>query len=163
MGRIVVLGFLFIIQSNAMAIKVSDFKAGLACTDGRSFGWVCHKTTEIYITGQGQCISNRKSVPCTWYGFSFKYNNYKLGTKIKCKHYSSVPVSFGNPKSVSKKNVKFIKFNIELKKPSGEYYHPQYSVLAKPPKGVNVRKARTECTYKGEKLFDFKFNFHLPN
>jgi len=66
----------------ASATEVSDFRSGLVCDPGEH-GWICLRTEDIHLTGQGKCVYAKQEMPCTWYGFSFHYSDNKPGALLE--------------------------------------------------------------------------------
>ena len=119
MIRIVLLATSLLIPSLVPAVEISNFKSGLACTDGKTFGWICHETSDIYITGQGKCIYNKQEKPCTWHGFSFDYKEVTEETEITCTIETSKPTNPGNPEEVLGKGLHSSEYTLPV--PLGDH------------------------------------------
>lgn len=146
------------------ATEVSNFKAGLVCFDGKELLGVCHKTEDIYITGQGTCIWNQENKPCTWYGFSFDYKNAKQGTKILCKYKVSESITEGNFDGVRSENTNDGEFLINLENESGHFFNPQYFLFSGyyTSNQNSVIKTETTCAIDGKQVFSYKIKAHFP-
>jgi hypothetical protein len=145
-----------------MALEISNFKSGLACTDGKTFGWICHLSKEIYVTGQSQCEWSGENKPCTWYGFEFSYKNYKLGTDINCEYKSSEPTTEGNFDGVRSEDAKSGKYSFQLEKEEGHFFNPQFTLLAVRDNDKSVIINNTICKYEDEVIFSYDINTHFP-
>jgi len=153
---------LFIIALNAQAVEIKNFKSGLVCTDKKTFGWVCHNVEDIYVTGQSQCTFNNKSIPCTWYGFSFDYEKNRKGDVISCEYSSSDQAVVGNPKKIINDKSNVTSYTFELKEEKGHFYNPQYTGLSVSSVDKSLQTGYTVCKSKEGVLFDFSYRFHLP-
>ena len=146
----------------ASALEVSNFKSGPACTDNESFGWICHNTKDVYVTGQSKCTWNGESKPCTWYGFEFDYSGNKKGATIDCKYQMSELGSEGNPNEVIKTKSNSGSYSLTLKEESGHFYNPQYMLLSTQPREKALLKSNTICSLEGATIFEFGFNVNFP-
>ena len=146
----------------SFSAKITNFKSGLACTDGKTFGWICHETSRIYVTGQSKCIWNKEERPCTWYGFEFDYTGITEDTKILCSSTSSHPSNKGNPKEVLEENTTEDTYELPVRVGDGHFYNPQYSTLSVSEIDNNVVKQHTNCRIDGKKIFEFSFEFVFP-
>jgi len=161
MSRIIlVLSLILSLSTNA--IEVSNFSFGQACTDGKTFGWICHETTDVYVNGQGRCLWNEESKPCTWYGFQFDYKGYKIGDVIRCTYKTSEIGSAGNPREVVTNNSDSGEYSLTLDSESGHFYNPQYVIFSTMPKEKQIIQSESVCKFGGEELFRYKFNTHYP-
>jgi hypothetical protein len=161
MRNLFILVLLFF-SKTTMALEISNFESGLACTDGKSFGWICHVTEEINITGQGQCIWSGENKPCTWYGFQFSFKDYKIGADINCEYRLSEPTNEGNFEGVRSENAQSGTFSFQLKEEEGHYYNPQYFLLSIKEKDSAEIRVTTICKYEGEIIFSYEINANFP-
>jgi hypothetical protein len=153
---------LFIFSVPAGAIEIVNFKSGLACTDGETFGWVCHETDKVYVTGQGKCTYNGEARACTWHGYEFDYKGITDETVIECKLTASYPFNFGNPNEETDINTTSTTYVLPVPVGDGHFFNPQYVALVAPEKPPYVRDETTEC-YAGEtKLFEFNKQYVYP-
>lgn len=87
----------------AAALEISDFRAGLACTNTSvrddTSGWICHVTEDIFVTDQGRCRYNGKDELCTWVGFEFDYRGAKPWDQLECTLEHSQPVALSRVRS----------------------------------------------------------------
>lgn len=144
---------------NAYAVELSNFKSGLACTDAKTFGWICHETEKIYVTGQGACEFDGQNKPCTWHGFQFDYTGLSDEEKIECKFESTAIVTLGNPSEVTESDINSGTYTLPIKPGEGHFFNPQYVVLTFKS---SPNKESTKC-YVGEKLlFEYKNEFIYP-
>ncbi|MCW8856535.1 MAG: hypothetical protein OQJ95_04175 [Kangiella sp.] len=148
--------------SSVESVEITNFKAGLACTDGETFGWICHETNDIYITGQGKCVYNKQEKPCTWHGFSFDYTGVTEDTEISCNIETSVPSNLGNPKEEISKNQINSEFILEVPIGDGHFFNPQYSVLSFNDHSPIVVK-RTSCFVADKLLFEINKRHIYPS
>ena len=160
--RLIIFTIMLALTFKVTALEVSNFKSGPACTDGKSFGWICHNTKEVYVTGQAKCTWNGEVKPCTWYGFEFDYSGNKQGTVVECKYVMSEPGSEGNPNEVIKTESNSGSYSFSLKEESGHFYNPQYILLSTQVRGKSLLKENTICMVSGETVFEFGFNVHFP-
>ena len=157
---IAIVALFFSIASNA--VEIENFKSGLACTDGETFGWICHEVETVYVTGQSKCVYNDEAVPCTWHGFEFDYKDLKEGQSIECRLSSSLPRTYGSPDEVIDKNVNKTVYKLDIEGESGHFFNPQYVNLVTVDNSTNIEHEHTEC-YVGDKtLFEFKKSYVYP-
>ncbi|HEX7802956.1 MAG TPA: hypothetical protein VF471_09390 [Pseudoxanthomonas sp.] len=143
------------------ATEISSFRSGLVCDPGER-GWICIDTEDIHLTGQGRCVFNKEEFPCTWYGFSFDYQNSKPGTSLVCTYKSSMPASMGNPKEVLAEDTDEGTYSLPLDGASGTFYNPQYTVLRTAEAGQAVVVTSSRCTVDGKEVARFRFNIIAP-
>lgn len=148
--------------SSVESVEITNFKAGLACTDGETFGWICHETNDIYITGQGKCVYNKQEKPCTWHGFSFDYTGVTEETEIKCYINSSKPASLGNPKEEITKSQLISEFVLPLPIGEGRFYNPQYRIISYNDGDPNLIE-NTSCYSEGKLLFEINNRYIYPS
>lgn len=162
MIRIVLLATSLLIPSLVPAVEISNFKSGLACTDGKTFGWICHETSDIYITGQGKCIYNKQEKPCTWHGFSFDYKEVTEETEIKCTVKSSKPTNLGNPKEQISNNKLISEFILPVQIGEGHFFNPQYRILSYNDGDPNLIET-TSCFSEGKLIFEINNRYIYPS
>ena len=143
------------------ATEIENFESGLVC-DAKGEKWLCHNTVDIYITGQGSCVYNKKDYPCTWYGFSFSYKNNKPGTKLECKYSQTHLGNSGNPNEEISKNTDSGSYEIVLDKSEGYFFNPQYTILTIAEKSNQTESIVTNCSINGELVANFSFILHIP-
>ena len=149
--------------TTANAIEVTDFKFGLVCPDTETkYAWICHEKKNINITGQAVCTYNKQKVPCTWYGFSFKYKSHKPNQKINCISASSAPSILGNPESQDASSSQEHKYDFELKEEYGIFVNPQYTVYAIKPSDKNILSTITECFVGDKTIFKYDYSVIYP-
>ena len=148
------------------AVEISNFKAGLACTNTKitkdGAGWVCQQTQDILVTDQGSCVYNGKTKPCTWIGFEFDYKSSEENTKLQCVGETSLPSSPGNPREVLAQNVRSQSYELELPGKAGHFYNPMYYIFAVRSLDDSVVVDTLTCKANGVVLFQSKFNLHFP-
>ena len=147
---------------SANSIEISNFKSGLFCTDLETFGWVCHETEQIYVTGQSKCIYDNGSIPCTWHGFEFDYKNHKEGDIISCKLESSRIFSLGNPEGVLSNDTTSDEYELEIPYGSGHFYNPQYVGLSVVTTSEDIEKQDTVCYSNDKEIFRYTKQFVYP-
>ena len=162
MIRFYFLWLLIVSSFNALAVEISEFKAGYACTDGKTFGWICHEVQDIYITGQSICSFNGEDIPCTWHGFSFNYRDNKEGDVISCEYNQSLYTNHGNPEQIISKNTNSGSFKFELEDEEGHFFNPQYIGLKTAAFDESIHSNYTVCKSQGKILFEFGFRMHFP-
>jgi hypothetical protein len=160
--RSIIFTTILVLSLNTAALEVRNFKSGPACTDNESFGWICHNTKDIYITGQGSCTWNGETKPCSWYGFEFDYSGNKEEVSIQCSYVMSESGSEGNPNEVIREKSNSGSYEIKLTKENGHFYNPQYTLLSSQVKEKALVKSDTICTVNGSTVFEFGYNFHFP-
>jgi len=153
--------FLFF-SFKASSLEISDFRSGLACTDGKTFGWICHETKKIYITGQGICNWSGEDKPCTWYGFEFNYKNNDPDSFITCESKTSQRVDSGSPQGLIAENVDSEQHSFALEGDSGYSFNPQYTIFTTMEKEQSVIESRTLCKVDGKVVFEFDFKTFFP-
>jgi hypothetical protein len=147
----------------ANAAEISNFKAGLICSDGKDFIGVCHTTEDIYITGQSTCVFNKEYKPCTWYGFSFDYAKVKPQTELLCKYKTSQNIMDGNPKEIRSDSTNSGEYTIKLEGESGHFFNPQYFLFAGYRKlSDSTITTETVCSIEGKEVFKYKIKAHFP-
>lgn len=139
------------------AVEVSDFRSGLVCNPGDS-GWICLQTQDIQLTGQGRCTFDGEELPCTWYGFSFRYSGNKPGTRLECRYKQGMPAFMGNPAEVIAENATEGSFSVALEGTSGTFYNPQYTVFHVREPGQATDSISTSCSIEGKEVASFRFN-----
>ena len=147
---------------SASAIELQNFKAGLACTDARTFGWICHETYEVLVTGQGRCNFDGKSKPCTWFGFEFDYTSLGEDETVECSANNSFAVRFGNPKQADENRQKNKRFKLPLKPGSGHFFNPQYVLLTAPEEPPYTLQQQISCSVSDKELFKFDMFITYP-
>ena len=160
--RVIIFTLLSLVCVNSWALDISNFKSGLACTDGKSFGWVCHTTEDVYITGQGQCNRSGQNKPCTWYGFQFDYINNDDKKPLNCKYEISQKVALGNPMEVANEGRETGSFSFSLKGSEGHFFNPQYYILTTKPEKDSLLSMTTTCSVENKEVFKYKINAHFP-
>ena len=149
---IAIVTLFFSIASNA--VEIENFKSGLACTDGETFGWICHEVETVYVTGQSKCIYNDEAVPCTWHGFEFDYKGLEEGQSIECRVSSSLPKTGENPdESV---------YTLDIEGESGHFFNPQQVDLLTVDNSSDIEHEHTECYVGDKKIFEFKKSYVYP-
>ncbi len=150
----------------SVAIEISNFKSGLACTKTEltkdSGGWICQQTHDIFVTDQGSCVYNGVTKPCTWIGFEFDYKLAEKATKLQCISETSEPTAPGNPNGVIAKNVKSQPYELELSGESGHFFNPMYYIFSLRLPSNSVLVDTYTCKADGKVLFQAKFNLHFP-
>ncbi|MDH5631289.1 MAG: hypothetical protein OEY96_14155 [Gammaproteobacteria bacterium] len=157
--KVFTLTILILISSITHSVEIENFKSGLMCGSDKDYlGWVCFEQKEILISGQSNCVSAGELFKCTWYGFSFDYNNAKKNQEISCSYSQSNPVSAidinkreNNPKLTGT-------FKINLPEEEGSFVNPQYSALAL-SENNDPLKITTDvvCHSDDKKLFEYQF------
>ncbi|WP_417446796.1 hypothetical protein [Kangiella sp.] len=161
MKTLILIALLTLISS-VKSVEITNFKAGLACTDGETFGWICHETNDIYITGQGKCVYNKQVKPCTWHGFSFDYTGMTENKEIKCTIKSSHPANLGNPKEQTSTNQVSSEFTLPLPIGDGHFFNPQYRVLSF-INGDPVITEKTSCYFSDKLIFEINNRYIHPS
>lgn len=152
-----------LLPQSTWAIEVADFKFGMVCpSTGSAAAWICHETEDVLITGQGQCVYNKKRAPCTWYGFSFKYSGAKKSDVFKCTYTTTAPVTSVNPRAVVSEPQQSGKYEFTVSEGDGIFFNPQYSIFRIKGTVGETIKQQTECRVNGAKVFVFNFNFIYP-
>ena len=143
------------------AIEVSNFKSGLMCGINKDdVGWVCFEQEDIYVTGQSSCVVNGELQKCTWYGFSFQYENAKENDIIKCKVNYSEKVTDSNIAFKASTDQSEIEFQFSVEAGDGEFINPQYAVLSL--RGSTIQ-SETICHSNEKELFKYKLNTIYPS
>lgn len=153
----ILLAFGFLAAHPASATEVSDFRSGLICDPGQH-GWICLRTEDVHLTGQGRCVYAKQEMPCTWYGFSFKYSGNKPGTLLECSYRSTVPSALGNPQEVLTEDDTEGSYSLPLEGTKGTFYNPQYTVFGIRGPGQAVDTITTRCSIEGREVANFRFN-----
>lgn len=154
--------FILSLAFNVSALEIKDFKSGLVCTDAENFGWICHERKDIYVTGQGRCVWNGETIPCTWYGYEFAYSGNVPGTAIECEYALSQKTNTGNPERITDVNTDKGKYSLSLEDESGHFFNPQYVGFRTQVKERALRSGKTICRVNGSKVFEYEFNIHFP-
>lgn len=128
--RLIIVIIILLTAVEVSAFEIKNFRSGSACTDTKTFGWICHNTKDIYITGQSKCVWNSDTEPCTWFGYEFDYSDNKEGVMVDCEYERSESGSDGNPREIVAEDSKSGSYSFELKEESGRYYNPQYVLLS---------------------------------
>jgi len=145
------------VQTDGLTVK--NLKVGLVCWNN-GVPTICTEATEIKITNSGLCVFNKRTVPCTWYGFAFDYSTGEKSAKIQCQVESSAPVNWGNPREALKENATTSSYEIELRGDQHYFINPQYSAAGSARLGT-VSDVQT-CSYKGTKLFQIELALEYP-
>lgn len=161
MKRLMIL-ILCCLSLDANSIEISNFKAGLMCginkdTEGR----VCFVQRDIQITGQSSCIANGQTKKCTWYGFSFEYEDADKTDIIKCKYNTTRVIQSINTEEVVDKSVDKGEFSFSMDEESGEFMNPQYAVMFASDDNLVIGYS-TVCKVENEELFSYTFNLIYP-
>lgn len=141
-------------------LTITNLKVGMVCRSNAN-PEICSETNDMKITGEGRCVYNGKSIPCTWYGYSFDYQLAGSSTKLQCIATSSVAVNYGNPKEELKRDAKETRYEIELTRESHHFVNPQYSSAGSGIEG-DVHSTQS-CAYEGKNVFQFAITLHYPN
>ena len=161
-NKIIGIVALTLCASIVKAFEVDNFKSGLVCTDGKTFGWVCHEVEDIYVTGQSQCTFNKESIPCTWHGFSFDYKNYKKGQVVSCEYTQTAQANMGNPESIIEEGSNSGSYEFELDNQESHFFNPQYVGLAVGSIEESLQSNYTVCKSGEKVLFEFSYRLHFP-
>ena len=153
---------MFCLPLQSSALEIERFESGLACTDGYSFGWICHDTEEIHVTGQGRCVWDGETLPCTWYGFEFDYSGNHDDITIECNFSASEAGSSGNPAGVIEDESDSGSYSFKLEGEQGTFFNPQYMLLSTRPAEKALLRTDTTCKAGDTVLFEFGFNIHFP-
>lgn len=167
--RIIVLfpTILFFFANPAESIEISNFKSGLACTDGETFAWICHEVEDIYVTGQGKCVVDHEQETCTWYGISFEYKNAVPGSKIECRNMQSDYPERPGTRGI-RENAAFLEdFSLVIDRESDLIQYLAYFTWPQPTRGranfeSDIVTTYTSCYLDNQLLFEYNFNFHIP-
>ena len=163
MNRLMAVLVLFVLSTSARSAEIHNFRAGLACTDGVSFGWICHETEQIMITGQGSCVYNGEDAPCTWYGFQFEYSGFTEDTVFECTAMSSVPKNIGNPELEEKQNAVSNTYTLDdIEVGEGFYFNPQYRTFGLAEEALSHQYETVECRLDGVKQVEFSREIIFP-
>lgn len=161
-GTLLLLASVLLLVNPAYGLEIANFKSGLLCTDGKTFGQVCYEISDIYVTGQAECSYNKKPNRCTWYGYSFDYKGAVKSDVITCKYHTDQPGTAGNPMEIFQKNTTEYSYDIKLNKGDGSYFNPQYMLLSPQKSGSPIFRINIECSWKGKKLFSTNYRIHQP-
>lgn len=168
---IFVTAFVPVLMTNlSSAVEIQHFKAGLVCEQNLdsssiavTLSWICFETETIYVTGQGECVYDRRNERCTWYGIEFDYTNATADEKILCVSTSTAPRNLGSPTGVSEKNVRETEYEIELEPGDGHQFLPGYSVLRFSQSSGSKVVDETVCSSNGVELFRYRFVEVFPD
>lgn len=148
------------------ALEISNFKAGLACTNTTArddaSGWICHVTEDVFVTDQGRCRYNGKDELCTWVGFEFDYRGAKPGDELECTMEQSRPIAIGNPREELDPGAKSQTFVLLLEKAQGHFYNPQYFTFVRRPPGEELLVNSGRCTFDGKDVFEYRYRLRYP-
>lgn len=149
--------------------QVTNLKVGDVCffptkehATQDATGWVCHERSEVLITNNGTCNFDGTQHGCTWYGYSFDYENAGLNQELRCQVTDTKPADYGNPSGTEKKNSSIFEYNIPLDEGAGHYFNPQYSVFTTVDDSDSVVESETVCSANGVEAFRFTQNLHYP-
>lgn len=160
------------IRAQDDGIRVSNFVSGPICRydegseeprrdiDVHATGEVC-EAKDVEIRGEGRCVYAGEEKDCTWFGFSFDYENKDPDDPITCIWTRSDPANEGDIEEVRKTNAVADTLDLQMgDAASGHYYHPMYQLYAAPPVPMIVTMDYT-CTYRDAPLFytDYRLIF----
>lgn len=168
---IVIFACIALVSTNVSgAIEIQNFKAGLVCEQNfesseavATVSWICFETETIYVTGQGDCVYDRRDEQCTWYGIEFDYTDATADDEIRCVSISTTPANLGNPKGITDKSVSKSEYEMTLEPGDGHEFAPGYSVSNSKPGYEGVHSDETVCSLDGEELFRYRFTTIYPN
>ena len=160
--RLLMMLLAILVSSNTFSAEITNFTSGPSCTDAKNFGWICHHSKEVIVTGQGTCEWNGESKPCTWHGFEFDYKNNEKNTKVECTYKTSHPMSEGNFDGVRNKESDSGEFSFLLNDESGHFYNPQFYILSIQEKEKSIVRTETNCSINGAPAFSYEINAHFP-
>lgn len=154
---------------------IENFKSGLVCPDPTSQDShskkhppkICFENDTLLITGQGQCVFDNKTYPCTWYGYEFDYRNAKPNQKLNCIARSNLPITHGNPDKIEPNKIEDVnsngyEFELELDHNKTHFFNPSYSTFEYKPARENIIKLTTECHSDSKRLFKFSKELIFP-
>lgn len=153
---------LLVFALNVNSADISNFKAGIACTDAKTFGWICHETVKVLVSGQGTCKYNKQEVPCTWHGFEFEYKDFNRDTVFECTSTSSEVANVGNPEEILAEDTTTNTYRLDIAEGDGFFFNPQYKVLAMPKNEPIILYEQTECFLDGVKQIEYNHEFVFP-
>ena len=150
----------------AQAVEISNFRAGLACTNtsagGDEKGWICHVTEDILVTDQGRCRYNGEDRLCTWVGFEFDYRGAQPGDELQCTVRQSQPTAFGNPSAELDEGATTQDFALPLEAREGHFYNPQYFTFSARPPEATLLVNTGRCAFKGKSVFEYTYRLRFP-
>ena len=158
--------FLLSTCAPAQALEISNFRAGIACTNTSTrddtTGWICHVTEDILVTDQGQCHYNGQDKLCTWVGFEFDYHGARPGDQLDCSIEQSEPTALGNPKEELDSAAMSQEFSLPFEKIEGHFYNPQYFTFTTRPPGATLLLNTGRCSFKGKTVFEYTYRLRFP-
>lgn len=151
-------------------LVIENFKSGLVCPDPdaqdanskKHKPRICFENDTLLITGQGTCIFNGETHPCTWYGYEFDYRNAKPNQRLQCKTKSNSAESFGNPDRIEKERSKTYNFELELDHNKTHFFNPTYSIFGYRPAKKNIVKLTTECFADSKRVIKYSKELIYP-
>lgn len=124
---------------------------------------VCFQAEDVLITGEGRCTYDRRSVPCTWYGYSFEYELPKREATLECSWSSTDQANVGTPDAEGHTDVSQGHYELKLEGQHGFFFNPQYSVFPSQRKHVGkVVQIRNSCSLEDRVGFEVVFKLRYP-
>lgn len=148
------------LHADTQQAKITDFKSGAACIVNTGIGWICHETENILLTGESSCVFNKEELPCTWYGFEFKYENFTENTNFTCGFKDDGEVVLGNPKGLLENETDSLKYDVPLG--SGRFFNPMYTIFNRLGSEEDTKTTYFECTLDGAHVAKFKLTVVKP-
>ncbi len=142
-------------------VVIRNLQSGTVCGPP-SAPRICQITSTIDVTGQGSCVFNRTTIPCTWFGYSFDYDLPSSTATLQCEWQSDVGRRMGNPDQALAENASHGQYELTLRNDTHHYINPQYRGLSAADSGGSVESLRQSCGYAGEQLFEVAFEFRYP-
>jgi len=129
-----------------VGIHIKGIRSGELCADATGTDNVCTTETMLSVKGADTCLGDdRKSYPCTRYGYRFDYEGATPGTEIRCQ---------------TTRNDGFNKqqkeYSISLDSDAGSVFQPEWIGYGPVERRVMLTEVH-ECSYRGELLATIEY------
>jgi hypothetical protein len=142
----------------ADAPQISNFSAGAVCGP-KDKQRICFRTSDIYLTDEGDCVFNGAPKKCTWYGFAFDYVvEGDAPADLQCEFSSTIAYDSGNPRALFNRDQFTSAFTVHLLNGAHHFINPQYSTGG--ASDGKVDRVDEACSYAGSRLFSVEFHMH---
>lgn len=151
------------IGSNAMAapdaVEISNLKQGLMHQNEQGEWEVYQEGNRFEAIRNGECVANRESISCMWFGITFDYSANSRKTKLDCIATSREPTDLVTPHEIVERGIQEYRGELILRGRSGGMRLPGY---VETPVSGDEHYQKTECYLGDELVLSVEFTLLPP-